>query len=151
MRKIIAVPLFVLLLMLTGCNNVPLEDEETIEKQEEMTQEEALDYIEQFTYRLVEASLEEDGSYSQTSFLQAALAKYESTTKKINDKYNDSPLTKRILKLGDHAELGAEKGLEGDLIIFRIHLDLIIEEVKEISAEYLGGELPISIKVLEGL
>ncbi|WP_203334324.1 hypothetical protein [Planococcus beigongshangi] len=149
MRKIFIVFYMFLLLVLTACTNETDQVVESAVTQEEMSKEDALKYLEDMTFRLVEATFEEDGSFEQKSVLHATTAKVESTTAEIKEKHETSPLAEEIIEIGWSVELGVEKGLAGDFGLMEIHLSQVTEEVKEISAKYLDEELPISIGVLE--
>lgn len=150
MKKLIAIISISLLMLLAACSGeVNDKDQPTVTK-EELSQDEAMDYLEDITHHLVMATLEKDGSFEQKSSLNAAIGRSESLTEEIREKYLESPLSEEIFQIANKVELGAEKGLNGDFHSLEILLSMVIEDVKEISDEYLNNELPITIKVLEG-
>jgi hypothetical protein len=134
MKRLLAVVMCVLLgLFMVGCGSN--DDSEVIGKKTEMTKEETLEYLEQITYRLVEAEGKEDGSFEQKSSLQAAIGRSESVVEEIEEKYEECP--EIIKSTATNTRLGAEKGLDGQYVYIEIYLEMIIDEIEETI-----GELP---------
>ena len=131
MRKVLF--LLLITLILTGCRGNEAV-EETV-KQKEMSQDAALEYLEQMTYRLVEAWENEDGSFEQKSSLNAAIGRNESVMEEIYEKYEEVP--EIILDVKANVSVGAKNGLEGGYSFIEICLTTIAELIEE---EY--GELP---------
>lgn len=137
--------IFLTLVLLIGCSNDVGTDKDS-EKLNEMTKEDTLEFLEQMTYRYVEALEKEDGSFEQRSSLQAAIGRAESVYEEITEDYEDLPILESFADISTHAKLGAEKGLEEQFIYMEIHFENIEEIIHEVSDKHLDGELPSSLK-----
>lgn len=144
MKKLFLAFVLLLSLILTACQSN--DDDIEANENEEMTNEDIMEYLEQMTYRYVEALENEDGSFEQRSSLQAAIGRAESVYEEIEEQYEDSPILESFAEIRSNAVLGAEKGLEESFVYMEIHYETIEEIVQEISEEYLDGELPTAMQ-----
>lgn len=134
-----------MLLLLVACS----KDKSTAEVKE-MTNQEALHYLEQSTYLLVEASIQDtDGSFEQKSSLEAASYRSENMITEIEKGFQQTALTEKILAVADTAILGTEAGLDGNYELMRQYLSDVQDEIDEISDTYLDGELPQAMSYLK--
>jgi len=86
MKKTIMVIAIMAVMMLGAC--VPEEVEAVKPLETEMSDVTLTHFFGELTWRLVEANREEPGSYERKSFLDAAVAKSESSMRKLEEKYD---------------------------------------------------------------
>lgn len=113
----------------------------------EMSETDLVYYLEEITFRLIEANKEEAGSYKQKSFLDAAVAKSESTVQKLKEKYeNDLPVIMDLEILAEYNKEVAQKSLSGDLEALTGGLIMVEIRVERIAEKHLGGVVPEMFK-----
>lgn len=138
--------LLLFVVLLTACNGNSSE-EVSATKQNEMTKEDALEYLYQITYRYAEAVDQEDGSFEQRSSLQAAKKREETILEELKEKYEDDlPILEYFHDIATSVRLGAESGLEESFILMEIQFEFIEEYAYDMSQEFLDGELPEPFK-----
>lgn len=147
--------LFMAVLVLSACGGKDEKPEaaepEEVEKQSEMTELAAVNYLSQVTYRLIEANREEEGSFEQKSSLQAAIGRSESMIEEIKENYEeDLPIALALIELAELNKGTAEKALEG--YYERVESGVLAAEVKvgEFADEYLDGEVPLNLQHMNG-
>ncbi|MGN7311468.1 hypothetical protein ACTHQ4_10220 [Alkalicoccobacillus gibsonii] len=138
------------ILMLSACSeSEALEVEGTNTGLDEMTDIAALNYLEQVTYRLVEAVKEEDGSFDQRSALDAAVKRSDTMIAEIEEKYLDLSIAEEITEIANESKEAAETALAGDYNSMKNKLIIINQDVNDLSGVYLDGEMPPSLKFLD--
>lgn len=146
-NRFIGILIFVLFLV--ACN-----DDTTNDRDKVMNDQVALHYLEQTTYLLVEAHVEDaEDSFEQKSSLEASLNRIKNMIAEIEEGFDNSPLTQDILIVAEYATLSSKAGLDGDYDEMRKILSNLENEIDKISNTYLDGELPpamIYLKRSEG-
>lgn len=140
-----------LLLFLIACGpketTEPIEEDDPIEKKDEMTETTALHYLEEVTYRYVNASELPVDSFEQTSELQAGVSRSESIIEEIESEYaTEEGLPKEIIELAKLTKEACQDILDGNYDADYDNSFAIGEKLGQISSEYLDGEMPPTIK-----
>lgn len=136
------------LFVLSGCTSqeLPAEESSSIVL-EEMDKENALIHLEEITYRMVNASLDENGSFEQRSEAEAGLAKIDSEREKILGQYDpNDPKVEGVLTIADWTEKTLEEMLAEDFTAATDTAVIVGGEIADYASEYLDGKFPPSLE-----
>lgn len=137
------------LFVMAGCSTHSQPTEESSVVLEEMNKEKAMIHLEEITYRFVNASLDENGSFDQKSEAQAGLSRIESERADITVNYDTSePKVSEILSIAEWTEKALKEMLAEDFNAATGTAEIVGGEISEYSKEYLDGELPPTLKTM---
>ncbi|ARK28783.1 hypothetical protein [Halalkalibacter krulwichiae] len=130
-----------------GADAEEVVSEDVAEKKTEMTDTEALNYLEQITYRYIEGVNEENGSFEQKSALQAGLRACDTVIAEIEEEYGgDVTVASEIIDLANGVKNTMREVLDGNYDDLEDKNYAIGVLIGSISEEYLDGELPPTLK-----
>ncbi|GAB3801401.1 hypothetical protein [Virgibacillus kimchii] len=146
MKKFLLILLIPVFLM--GCSgNNDQEVEASEDKKEEMSESAGLNYLEQITYRYINASYEDDESFEQRSELQASVKRAETMKEEIQEKYDeDVEIAAELILLADIVIKASEEILDENYSRVYENSEQIGFMIGDISNKYLDGELPPTAK-----
>lgn len=128
-------------ILIIGCESDSKANEDQDKKEDKI-----MEYLEQITYRYIEALDQEIGSFEQRSTLQAAIGRADSVYEEIKENIKDEDLVELFADIRTDVKLGAEEGLKGNDVYLEIYFEMIEETIQKVSNEYLNGELPPTYK-----
>ncbi|RST57629.1 hypothetical protein D5F11_021450 [Siminovitchia terrae] len=155
MKKITLALAFSLLLI--GCASAsesaktPITDASSEEKNEGMSEDSILLYMELITGKYLTVDMYEKDSTRQLEVITKALLDVDSAVSEIEEEYPDDQAAKELLKLADAVEVALNKLLIGEHATKGSYSEKTGEIIGDISRTYLDGELPPSVRIHTGV